>query len=124
MTTFRFTITAETNQNITANDVHSALDEIITDGQSLARQVADDAEATDRSRLEADYAQSLDISIEPGLSDKQRATVAAALIQLASTFDTMQDLDPVTKALLTKHNPHVTVAELRQLASTFTRGLP
>ena len=121
---YAFTVTAETNQNITASDVHSALDEIITDGQSAARAAVDDEEATDLTRLDADQAQSLDISIEPGLTDVQRATVAAALYQLSSTFSTLQVLDTNTKILLTRHNPHVTVAELRQLASTFARGLP
>lgn len=119
-----FIITAETNQNITASDVHSALDEIITDGQSVARAAVDDEEATDRSRREAKQAQSLDISIEPGLTDVQRATVAAALIQLASTYDTGQELNVATKALLKAHNQLVTVQELIDLGRTFSRGLP
>jgi hypothetical protein len=63
MTTHTFTLTVASS--LTSDRIHDLLDEIITDGQSVARQAADDEEATERTRQLGEEAAALDITITP-----------------------------------------------------------
>lgn len=69
MKTHVFTLTATTERDLTAGAVRTALDELITDGQSVAQGVTDNPDASGHARADADDALSLDIAIVPGYPD-------------------------------------------------------